>query len=613
MSLISALSIATSAMSVNQQALAIVSRNVANAGTPGYHRQSLNIGERLSAGSPSAATLSVNRTFNQVLQNSYVREVADASYAATRSSLLDTLQSFFGKPGAAGSLDTRFGDFRNALQALTVSPDDGATRSAVVGRAQELVATLNGLSSGVQDLRQQAETSIASAVTTLNSRLGELTRVNQALRDVSQDEVARNALFDQRDRLVGQVAEQIDVTVNYRGDGSVSLLTRSGLTVLDEKAASFAFDSAGKISAVSLADGGSGTTGVGVLELVSLARRSDLSQAGLLQAGSLAALIELRDRTLVEAQAQLDDIAGALAKAFSTITSQGTAATAGAATGFDVDLAGLQPGDELLLNVTSGGSEQAIRVVRVDDASKLPMDEVGPDGVRVLGVSFAGGMAAAATAIGTALGSGFSVSNPAGSTLRIVDDGGADTTDVNGLTARTTSAASQGAGLGINLFVDGGNAPYTGSLDGRGQLLGFSSRIRVNPTVASNPQLLVKATAGGALGDSARPDYLLSQLEGMTFVGKPVAGTSGAFRLNGTVEDFVGQTIDYQGNVVAGAVGSAEDRTRSLAAIEQRMSGEYGVNVDDEMARLLELQTAYAANARILTVVQDLMETLMNA
>ena len=41
------------------------------------------------------------------------------------------------------------------------------------------------------------------------------------------------------------------------------------------------------------------------------------------------------------------------------------------------------------------------------------------------------------------------------------------------------------------------------------------------------------------------------------------------------------------------------------------MDSEYGVNVDEEMARLMELQNAYAANARIISVVQDLMNKLM--
>jgi flagellar hook-associated protein 1 FlgK len=48
-----------------------------------------------------------------------------------------------------------------------------------------------------------------------------------------------------------------------------------------------------------------------------------------------------------------------------------------------------------------------------------------------------------------------------------------------------------------------------------------------------------------------------------------------------------------------------------MDALNSRMDSEYGVNVDDEMARLMELQNAYAANARVIAVVQDLLNRLM--
>ena len=38
---------------------------------------------------------------------------------------------------------------------------------------------------------------------------------------------------------------------------------------------------------------------------------------------------------------------------------------------------------------------------------------------------------------------------------------------------------------------------------------------------------------------------------------------------------------------------------------------DYGVNVDDEMARLIQLQNAYSANARVISTVQDLMNKLL--
>ena len=49
-----------------------------------------------------------------------------------------------------------------------------------------------------------------------------------------------------------------------------------------------------------------------------------------------------------------------------------------------------------------------------------------------------------------------------------------------------------------------------------------------------------------------------------------------------------------------------------MDTINQRLDGEYGVNVDDEMSRLLELQNAYAANARIISAIQELLNRLID-
>ena len=42
------------------------------------------------------------------------------------------------------------------------------------------------------------------------------------------------------------------------------------------------------------------------------------------------------------------------------------------------------------------------------------------------------------------------------------------------------------------------------------------------------------------------------------------------------------------------------------------MHAEYGVNVDEEMARLMQLQNAYSASARVVSVVQELIDSLMD-
>ena len=375
----------------------------------------------------------------------------------------------------------------------------------------------------------------------------------------------------------------------------------------------FEFDRAGNLSANSLFDLDDAENGVGVLTLrTSSGLGLDLVEQGILRSGALGALVELRDETLTQFQGQIDEIAANLAMSFSTIQTAGTPVTVGAAAGFEVDLADMQAGNSFLLNYTEAGNDLQVRVVRVDDPSVLPLDYNDANGIRVVGIDFSTGMGDVATDLSAILGPGLAISNPSGDVLRIVDDGVAGTTDIASMTASTTVTASQGAGLALNLFVDSGNSAFTNSLDGGLQRRGFAGRISINSEILADNTLLVQHTAGGSLGDPSRVDFFLDQLENSQFTSDTTASPElGGYRLNGNVQDFVSQILNFQGNSVLKAQNDLQTQQLTMDTLDQRFEQEYGVNIDEEMARLMELQNAYAANARVVSIVQELLQTLM--
>lgn len=605
---------ALSGMATSQASLNVVSRNVANAGTPGYHKQSLSVIDTMGVNSTYARTGGVERAFNSSLQAYYNTATSASGYTATMTATLDQLQTYFGKPGDQGSLDTAFGAFENTLQSLGTSPDDFATRATVVSKAQSLVATLNSMSSNIQSLRQSTETQIQASVTMLNQSLNSLAQINQHLADQTGDPASRAALMDQRDRLVTTISEQVDVQASYRSDGTVALMTRTGVGVLDVKAATFQFEPAGTLTADKQFNLDPAKSGVGKLTLISSSGLPlDLVQQNVLQSGTLKALVDLRDKALVAAQSQLDAVAGALAQSMSTVTTDGTVASSGGGqNGFSLDVGSVRDGNDFTITVANNGVPRTIKVLRVDDATKLPLSYTDANGVQVIGADFSGGAAGLVQAVRSALGTGFSVS-ASGTTLTVLDDGTTGATDVTGLTSHVTSTALQNAGLGLNLFSDNNGSDYTDSLTGRGQRLGFASRITVNPAILADNKYLVQYQAGGSMGDDDRANYLLDQVTNMRF-GTPQTNLSelGAFRLGGTVDDLISQTMDYTGNLAADAQSNDETQQTAIQALNQRLDGEYGVSVDEEMARLLELQNAYSANARVISAVQDLMSKLLD-
>lgn len=610
MGLMTSLNNSVTGLRINQDSLDVLSRNIANAGTPGYHRQALNVVDYNAQNSTYARSVGVTRAFNTSLQTYYTRQVSDAANSSVQAGYLDRLQGFLGKPGQAGSLDTLYSQLKNALQGIATSPDDYTARASMVSSAQTMVETLNRLSTTIQGMRQETEGQIASNIYNINGMLNSLSEVNQRLLDLGMTDSARAALHDQRDRLVSSIAEIIDVQADYRPNGTVALMTRSGVGLLDNGVSQFSFESAGNLSPNSVFDYNDEASKVGKLILTTPSGLTiDLVTQGVLQGGELAGLVTLRDKTLVEAQDQLDEIAAALAQAFSTVSKPGEVTEAGAARGLTLDITNMAPGNDIQFTYSQNGIDKRVRVVNTLE----PLDYIDATGQRVIGMDFSMG----GGDLGNTLGAMFPSLNISGGAgyLRILDDGAAGTTDVKSAVAHSTSTGLQGSGLAFNLFVDQGSAAFTNNLDSDPpQKQGFAARIAINPAILADNRLLVQYEVGGTLGDADRANYVINQLETMNFVsGTSPQANSGRFQLAGNLGEVISQIVGFQGASINAALTKRDDRQLTLDTIIDQMESDYGVNVDEEMARLLELQNAYAANARVVSVVKELLDTLFQA
>lgn len=602
---------ALTGMRTTQDGLTVLSRNVANSGSAGYHRQSVILKDMNGSSGTYASFVGVDRAFVTSLERAYVREVSGTGYADVRNTFLERLEVAFGKPGAANSLDTLLQNFTKSLQALAVSPEDYATRATTITSAQTLAQQLNTLSGTVQELRQETEIQISAEVDTLNQSLRSLKQINDRLSDYSLDESSRLSVLDERDRLVAKISEIVDARTVYRDDGSVAMMTQSGLGLIDQGATTFTFEPAGSLSANSLYSIDDAENGVGVLTAYTPSGlKLDVLDQNIIQSGRLSGLVDIRDNTLVQTQAQLDSIAAALSLALNTDATGGTAVT-GPPDGFDIDVSDLQPGNELSFSYERGGKTFDVRVVNVTDTNKLPMDYVTSSGERVIGLNFSAGAGSVAAELGALFPSSVSFSNT-GDVLEIRDNGFDST--ITSTTKFTTPPPNtyQDAGLGLSLFTDLGNRPYSGSLDGEPQARGYAARISVNTVIANNNELLVQYQAGGTLGDAARAEHFIDRMENINFrTDNRQMPELGSYSLSGNVQGLVQQVINYQGDQIANGAAALDTQAIALDAVQQRREAEYGVDVDEEMARLIQLQNAYAASARVVSIAQELIDALM--
>jgi flagellar hook-associated protein 1 FlgK len=619
MSLTQALSAAIAGLKANQSALTLVASNVANADTPGYVRKSVN--QVATAGNNTGIGVrvtSVQRELDTYVQKQLRTENAGASYADTLSDMYSRLQDVYGTPGSDAALESVYNNFTSALQALSTSPDDPAAQGAVISTAQVLTQQLNQMSDSVQSLRGDAELGISDAVNDANQAMSQIAQLNQRIAASPQQDTATATLLDQRDSYIDQLSKLMDINVVQTDNNQVQIYTNSGVQLVGNKAATLSFNAQGTMTPDSTWSADPSKSTVGTITLTSPTGGSvDLIQTGAIRSGSIAAYVQMRDQDLVQAQGQLDAMAAAMATSLSSQTTSGTAATSGLQSGFDIDIGSLSAGNTININYTNSltGKPATLTLMRVDDPSVLPLSNTTTNDPndQVVGIDFSGGLSTVWGQISAALGStGMVASNPSGSTLRVLNDGAGNVVKVNSVSTTTTQTSLTGGGAALSFFTDGSD-PYTGAITALGsQSIGLAGRISVNKDLVADPSKLVDYASGVASGDSTRPDFILNQLTNSSQQFSPSTGigtTNAPF--SGSISTFLRQFVSQQGEAADSASNLKQGQDVVLSSLQQRFNDASSVNVDSEMANLLTLQNAYAANARVMSAVKDMFDTLM--
>jgi flagellar hook-associated protein 1 FlgK len=613
-----------SGLRANQAALSIVSSNVANSQTPGYVVQRANQMEVTTGDFGSTViTTGVSRELDTYVQGLLRTETGGGGYADQMANILKQLQSVYGTPGGDGTLESTLNNFTAALQALSTSAGAQSAQTVAVAAAQSLAQQLNATAKGIQALRSNVEQDIGTTVAQANAAMSKIAQINTQLQGLASSDPSAAALMDQRDAAIDSLSQFVDVRVVTDGSNQANIFTSTGIQLVGAGLASeFTFSSLGTLNATSLYDADPAKSGVGALNIkLPNGAALDVVANNVISSGRLAADLKLRDQTLVQAQNQVDQLAATMASALSDKTTAGTAVT-GPPAGFDIDLAGAAPGNTVNITYTdtTTNTQRQITLINVTDPAALPLQNApNANPVRV-GVNFAGGMGAIASALNTALaGSHLSFSAapaPAtATTLRITDDGTNSATVNSGSTTRTISSLTSGNPQ-LPLFTDGG-ALYTGAITSAGsQMTGLAGRIAVNSAVVADPSRLSIYSTSPATpaGDTTRSDFLYSQLTSAVFSYSPQTGLGSTSQpFSGSVSNYLQQFLSVQSNAATQATQLQQGQSVVVSTLQQKFNSTASVNLDSEMSSLIQLQNAYAANAHVMTVVQSMMNTLLQA
>jgi flagellar hook-associated protein 1 FlgK len=626
MGLSQALSTAMSGLRATQASLALVSSNVANAETPGYVEKTINQVAGLTGDYGSSVLIKgVNRQLDQYLQTQVRTETSGAAYADTRSSYLANLQTVYGNPDSSGTIENAFNGLLTAVQGLSTSPDSQSARIAVVNAAQTMAQQLNATTQGIQSLRANAETGINDSVTTANNAMAQIAAINNQLQNNGQTDASTASLLDQRDQYINQLSQLMDIRTVTNNLNQVTVFTNSGVQLVGTEAAKLSFNVQGTVTPNTLYNANPAKSNVGTITINFPHGGSyDMVSTNSIRSGKIAAYLELRDNTLVKAQAQIDQFAASMSSALSDKTTAGVAAPASVMppTGFDLDLTGLQSGNTIHVTYKDNttGATHNLSIVRVDDPSVLPLSNTATldPNDEVLGVDFSGGIGSAVTQLNAALGATANIqfSNPSGSTLRVLDDGVPNRSDVTAASVTTTVSSLTSGNAQLPLFTDNGGF-YTSAITANGsQQTGLAARIGVNTALLGDPSRTIVYSTNPLTpaGDTTRSDFILTQLSSGSYRYSPQTGLgTNATPFTGTLLNFAKQFMSQQGEAATAAKQLADGQDVVLNTLQNKMSSTSGVNIDDEMAHLLALQNAYSANARVMSSIKQMYDTLIQA
>jgi flagellar hook-associated protein 1 FlgK len=653
-------SIGLSALQAAQRAMEVTGNNVANASTPGYHRQVV----KLAAQAPmelngqsygrGVEVADVQRTINTQLEAAITTQTTQSGYVDTKLTSMNQIQSMI--PTDASSIANELSSVFNDLQQASSQLGNPASRQTVVTQAQSLATQFNSLSANMDQMRTGMDSSIASSVSSINSMLTQIAGLNTQIARAVDQGVSPNDLLDTRDQLVNNVAQQMPLEIQQGQQQQITIL-RSGAPLViagNAQQLQYGLDKNDQMQ-VSIAGATTPLT---------------------IDNGSLGALLDARNNQLTDFRQRLDDLAQSVSQAFDAIQSTGV----GLAGGFSqmtsqrpvskadamLNAAGLAfppTAGSVFIGVTNTATGQRnMAEVHIDPSNQSLKDVATAIGMSNPNIqafvndqagtvslyanpgykfdfaggvdatpttSFSAGTTATATTGGvpsdpsnntytyTFLSSG-TVGVTAGLQARVTDQNGNVMGTVNvgqGYEAGQPTAATNGVTMTLSAGdVTAGDSLSTravGDPDSAGVLtaLGLNtfftgndaSTIQVNSQLVGNPDLLATSRTGQA-GDTTNLQRFVSLQDGQLMGNGTLTFTK-----------FFNNMVSDVGSQVSSLTQQSSTNQVLMSRLSDQQASVSGVDMNEEMMQVIKYQQLFQSGAKFISAVNEMYQQLFQS
>ena len=647
--------IGLSALRTHQRTLNTIGHNIANASTPGYHRQRVNLVTRAQqlegthlVGS-GVDVGSIERLYDVATEAAILRNQAQLGQVGAELDVANSIESLF-TPGDS-SIHANLSDFFNNLEAVANSPEVQTVRSEFLASSRNLIDQFGQLNDELEQQRQTFISEISDTVNLMNGLINDIADLTQEIKVARISGQEPNDLLDRRDGIVSQLTQWADVDIQTMGDGREVVLV-GGATV-----------SVGNTTDPLLAEVDS--DGRVVVRLFSQSRPLDLTS------GRLGGQLEAVNATIPATQDRLAELAATIVRSIDQqyatgLPGSGAYGVIQGSRGIDsVDDPLISSGlafpvirGELTITVTAADGRRSSHRVAIDPYTDSLTDLATAldaiDGVNALIDSATGRLTVSAVGnqkidfagrvddvpdltsyTGTAQPefSGFYVGDT-NDEWNVTFNGSGTVGVTDGLTATIRNSAGQVVG---NVNIGSGYQAGTAVEIGAGASLQFGNGNIISTDTAS---VLVTADpdntgilsalglnslfSGTSIGNfalrqdiAAAPDLLAVSLTGHPGDASNIASLANLRDFRFAAFDdrtFVEELADFTADVGL-EVQQLSNQKSQLESFNQRLiearEATSGVSADEEILKMMELERAFQAAARFITSVDDMMNEIM--
>ena len=620
--------IGVSGLSAAQAGLVTTGHNIANANTPGFHRQAIVQSAALASFTGAGfigqgvEVDTVRRIYSAFLDRETMHAEARSSYYTAYSSEIEKIDNLLGDPtsGLAPALQRFF----EGVHDVSSNPGSLASRQAMLAAGSTLALRFQALQTQLEESNRGVDAQIQSTVTQVNALAREIASINSriTMQQVNPRQPP-NDLFDERDQLVSELNKLIGTSVVPQADGTVNVAIGSGQGIV-------VGGQAFSLAAIPDADAPNRLQVAFVVGTTSVALPRNV-----LSGGSLGAVLAFRAGPLTDAQNDLGRIAAGLAHTFNAqhrlgqdllggmggdffmpvqpvVTPRPGNTGTGAVTATMANVAALTGSDYRLVytganyqltrirdNVTTtyAALPQTVDGITISLASGAPaagdsflieptrysardFDVAITDPARIAAAAPIKGGAATAN-MGTGAISGGVVSTPLDVNLTqpvTITFTSATTFDVTGI--------GTGAPAGV-AYTSGGNITYNGWT------------VKITGTPAAGDVFTVLPNTGGT-GDNRNAALLADLQVASTLYGGTTSYQGAYARLTSSL-----------GNTAREMQISADAQDTIALRARETQQALSGVNLDEEAANLLRYQQAYQACGKVMQIGSTLFDTIL--